>query len=204
MLRSTVFRCALLLAMAGAVSCATTDHPGSAASPQPAEEVLRAEYEAKLQKIARRYVESGHRNQERDRGSIAKRKPYYMKRYSVYDEIPEVLDLEVREKDSRTRPYSGELRIAKQRFYTKMHRRRKEAREDEHFYRDTGEEVVSFEMRNGRWRCVGSLFVAQTSEENVNGEWLPREVEVRGTYAGEPSNHWVKRVFRKVFRRNKD
>jgi len=199
---SIVFRCALLFAVICMVSCATTKTPDAAADSQTTQDDLRAEYEAKLQKIARRYVESQHRNRERDGANVEKRKPYYLKRYSVYDDIPEMLNLELEEQDSRTRPYGGELRIARQRFYTKMHRRRKDAREDDYFYRDTGEEIISFELRSGRWRRVGSLFVAEKSEENVNGEWLPREIQVRRTYTGEPPERWIVRKFRQIFRRH--
>lgn len=44
---------------------------------------------------------------------------------------------------------------------------------------------MSYEYRNGRWTRLGSLFVADTSEEKVGGAWVPVTEEAERTVPAE-------------------
>ena len=65
----------------------------------------------------------------------------------------------------------------------------------------TGEETLTFEYRNGRWVRIGSLFVAEKTEENVNGEWVPLQEEVERTVAAEEDAGFVTRTWRNIMDR---
>jgi len=82
-----------------------------------------------------------------------------------------------------------------------LHRKRGEAEQDANFLRDTGSETDTYELRNGKWVRVGSMFVATKSEENVNGEWLPVNETVKRTVAAEEQKArggWFKRTWASV------
>ncbi len=97
-------------------------------------------------------------------------------------------------------PYRAQVKIEKKRFATKMHRKRDEALADSNYFRDTGAETLTFELRNGRWYRAGSIFVAESTEENVNGEWVPAQEEVERTVAAEEENseNWWQRAWSSV------
>ena len=106
----------------------------------------------------------------------------------------------MQERESRSAPLIADVVLAKQRFVTRLHRDRMEAQNDTNFLRDTGTETTTYELRNGGWVRVGSLFVASKSEENVNGEWAPVKETVERTVAAEEekSQGWFGRTWSKI------
>lgn len=167
--------------------------------PEPAgeavEEVTREDYEDALRESVERYVQAAHRNRDEKKAAVRRAKPYYFKEYSVYPENAENLDIEYKETESRTRPVIAEVTLDRVRYSTRLHRKREDARQDDNFFRDTGAETLTYELRNGRWRRVGSLFVANKTEEYVNGEWVPRREEVERVLEAEERKGWFGRVW---------
>lgn len=150
--------------------------------------------ESGLREAMRRYMDSESGDEER----VLRKRPYYLKEYSEYAS-PDTMDIEIQEQDSRTAPYIADVKIHKVRYATRMHRKREEARADTNIIRDTGVESVTFELRNGRWTRLGSLFDAEESEENVNGEWVPLRRDVAPVVAEEEPAGWFGRTWSRVF-----
>jgi len=143
-----------------------------------------------------------HLRAEASRGAsgspdLVRRRPYYFREYVAYPDGAESMEIVLRDNDSRIRPLSGEVRVAKVRHSTRMHRSRGEAEEDANFFRDTGTEILNYELRNGRWRRVGSLFVADKTEEFLNGEWVARREEEKRV-APEAQPVWFSRTLSKI------
>lgn len=99
-------------------------------------------------------------------------KQSYFKEYYSYPDADEFVVVQVQPRDSRTIPYHGTIKIAKIRYATKIHAQRDTARRDETYQKDSGFETISFEWRNGAWYRRGGLFVAVTSEKEVDGAWV--------------------------------
>ena len=161
-----------------------------------------ASREAALRKLVKRHVEQAARTTSEDRHELERSKPYYYKEYSVYPEGTERMTIEIREQDSRSRPYVADITLPKIQYSTRLHRKRQEAVEDDNFLRGTGTETLTYELRNGRWRPVGSLFVAEKTEENINGEWVPLEEEIVRTIEAEERKGWFARQWSKIMGRD--
>ncbi len=127
-------------------------------------------YEAKLKKLAKQDFESVQRSQKEHRSKIVHRKPYYFKEYADYPAGADSFSLTFHEKESRMVPYAAELTIAKVRYSTKFHKKRRDAEADMQFSRDVGTETVGYQLRAGKWRRVGSVFVSSAREEPVSDE----------------------------------
>lgn len=128
---------------------------------------------------------------------ITYRKPYFYKEYAVYPESGEDASVVVQETQKRSAPYVADVTLAKQRFATRLHRKRMDAEADANFLRDTGTETLTFELRNGQWARTGSLFVATVSEERVNGEWTPvQETAIRTAAPEEERQSFVGRAWK--------
>ena len=163
--------------------------PPSAAASVPSAEVVpgpmtKEQVASELRTLVTKEIAAASRD---DRNTVERRRPYYFKQYAEYPASDEVA-IDFQERDSRTTPYSAEVNLPKVRYATRLHRVREEAATDQNFLRDTGNETISFEFRNGRWVRLGSLFHAEKVEENVNGEWLPVREEVKRTVAAEEQN----------------
>lgn len=189
------------LILTTAVSCARFEKNKNESASSDSEKLVsqavsKDDLEAKLRDLVTDYVNAQGRQEGEARSQVIKRKPYYYKEYSVYPDGAESMKVDIQEKDSRTSPYSAEVTLSKQRFATRMHRKRDEAQADSNFLRDTGTETLTFELRGDRWWRVGSLFVADRTEENVNGEWVPAQEEVERTVAAEEKEgNWFNRAW---------
>lgn len=126
-----------------------------------------------VRKLARRAIETDLRTRNEDRERVRFERPYYFKEYADYPNGSDNLEITLQETDSRTAPVQAKVQYEKVRYVTKLHTRRTAAEADRNFYRDTGEEVMTFELRNNRWVQLGTTFVAERSEEQVAGEWRP-------------------------------
>lgn len=130
---------------------------------------------------------------EQDR--VIRKRPYFYKEYSEYAGAANDAEVTMTETESRTSPFIADVKLERTRYATRFHRSRDEARIDDTFLRDTGTETLTYELRNGRWVRVGSFFLSEGTEEQVNGSWAPvqREVE-RTVQAEEPRQGWFGRT----------
>ena len=155
--------------------------------------------EAKLRKLVKAHIERETRAADVQRDTVVRRKPYFSKEYCVYPDGPEGFRLLIQGQEGRSVPSIADVTMAKVRFATRYHRKRVAAEGDTNFLRDTGTKTITYKLRNGRWTRVGSLFVAEKTEENVNGEWVPVEETVKRTVAAEePQPGWLSRTWSKV------
>lgn len=155
--------------------------------------------EATLRKLVKAHIERESRASDAQRDTVVRRKPYFSKEYCVYPDGPDGFRLLIQEQEGRSVPCIADVTMAKLRFVTRYHRTRVEAEGDTSFLRDTGAETITYKLRNGRWTRVGSLFVAEKTEENVNGEWVPVEETVKRTVAAEePQPGWLSRTWSQI------
>lgn len=154
------------------------------------------EYEAQLAESISRDLGAAGGRPERSSSKVIFKKPYYYKEYFVYPKGEDDFVVDYTERESRTVPLSAEVSIEKFRFATRTHRKREDARLDENFLRDTGSETVSYELRNGKWYRLGSLYVADKTEESVGGEWQSiRERAERPVLEAEEPKGGLRRLF---------
>lgn len=154
-----------------------------------------AQREAELSGVAENYLEDLANSSSAGRSRVVSRKPYFYKTYAEYPEGTGQISTTVTERDSRTSPFLGEVRLAKVRYVTHLHRNRDVARDDTDYVRDTGVETLSFEYRNEEWHRIGSLFIAQRTEEFRGGVWVPMvEVSSRSTSVEQPRKSFWKRM----------
>lgn len=185
---------ALIVGLSG---CAfTRDLFGRDAKPDRAEVVAAGsgpstgDHEARLRSAVESMIASTNTTPQ-----FIRNKPYFYKEYEVYPAESSNYTVDLTEKDSRTVPYIADVRLPKVRYATKMHRNRGEARDDTNFFRETGTEVRTYELRYGDWFFVGSMFQVDTKEEQINGEWVPAQEEVVKAVADEPSQGWLGRTW---------
>jgi hypothetical protein len=181
------------LIISGGFSCTTVrgwmpGDRGADSAPAPTADAAPAvegeDQETAFRKTVQRYIESAQRERLAEEKKIIRRRPYFLKEYSEYPQGSEVFEYEITETESRTAPFVAEADIPKVQYATRLHRERRDAEEDDNFLRHTGTETASFEFRNGRWVRLGSLFVADTSEEKIAGAWTPVTEETAA--AAEP------------------
>jgi hypothetical protein len=155
--------------------------------------------EAALIQMVTNSVDRANAAHNASRSELVRRNPYFFKQYEYYPDGTTLMEVEIRETESRTAPKIGEVQLRKQRFVTQLHRKKDEARSDDDFLRDTGDEILTYELRNGRWKRVSSLFVAESVERNVDGVWMP-VVEVEGADdSGEEEDlGWFGRIWANV------
>lgn len=137
-------------------------------------------------------MEAAGRNEE-DR--VIRKRPYFYKEYSDYSTGANDAIVTMTETESRTSPFVADVQLERTRYATKLHRGRDEARIDDAYLRDTGTETLTYELRNGRWVRVGSFFLSESTEEQVNGAWVPVQQSVERTVqAEEPKQGWFGRT----------
>ena len=159
----------------------------------------RSELESELLRIVQVHVADVEANSSNNQSRIIKQRPYYFKEYSNYTNRASESDIVMTELESRTSPYVADVKMNKVRHATRLHRSRDEARLDDSFLRDTGVETLSYELRNGRWTRVGSFFLAEKTEEQVNGDWVTvRRMLQRTVVAEEPEKGWFGKTWSRV------
>jgi hypothetical protein len=100
-------------------------------------------------------------------------RPYWYKEYVVYPGGPSDYRTQVSERESRIVPAEARVEIEKIRYATKLWRDRADAVNDNDYFRGRGREVIIYQLRNGRWQEVSSMFVAERVEQKIAGEWQP-------------------------------
>lgn len=182
----------------GAAGCASNG--GGYTQPEVSERVAssdRTESENQLRALVqRRRVTEAH-SREENQQEVKRKAPYFFKEYATYPEgEPE---FEFQETESRSAPLLASVTVPKIRYATKMHRERDDALRDDSFIRDTGYERQEYALRNGRWVSLGDTFVAERSELQVNGQWLPvKEEEEKMTAPEEDSGGWFSRTWKNI------
>jgi hypothetical protein len=149
-------------------------------------------HEQEVLELAQRYIGGATGEQ----GKLIRRNPYFLKEYAEYTSEPGLADVRLQERQSRTVPLAADVRVQKIRFATDVHRNRDQARDDNNYFRSTGTETISFELRSGRWKRVGTLFVADETQELVDGVWTDRrEPVVIEEYEPEDERGWFRRFW---------
>lgn len=162
-----------------------------------------AESKSALENVVDDYIAQAQADERNNQDRILRKRPYYFKEYSTYSGSASGADIDMTATDSRTSPYVADVRIDRVRFATRYHRTRDEARRDDNFLRDTGTETLTYELRNGRWTRVGSFFLADATEEQVNGQWVPvQRVLQREVQTEEPEQGWFGRTWTRITGKN--
>lgn len=133
--------------------------------------------EERLHEIVRDHIQEYGVEADLGDAQVIRKRPYYFREYRAYPEGLEEFDVTLRERDSRTVPLEAEVTLYRERYATQLHKKRKVARQDNEFFRTTGEETIHYELKNGRWQRVGSLFVAGPEHVLRDGEWVEMEKE---------------------------
>jgi hypothetical protein len=156
-----------------------------------------AEQIGRLQDLVAQTIREAEAQAATRRTSVIYRRPYYFKEFDEYTDSAASAEIEMRETESRTAPVVADVTLDKVRYATRMHRRKDAADVDANFLRDTGTETITYQYRNGRWMRVGSLFVAEKTEEQINGEWVPVQESVERTIAAEEqaADSWWRRAW---------
>ncbi len=155
--------------------------------------------ESALREMVTNSVNRANAGHDASRSVLVRRNPYFYKQYVYYPDGISLMDVSTRETESRTAPKVADVRLRKQRYVTQLHRKKDEARADEDFLRDTGDEIITYELRNGKWRRVSSLFVAESVEHMVDGVWMPvEEVDRIDDADAEEDLGWFGRIWNSV------
>lgn len=152
------------------------------------------ELESALLERVRAHIEAAHETQDETRGEVRYERPFYFREYAEYPEGVDAVTTEIEPTDSRITPYTATVEIPRTRFSTRMHRSAEAARQDSNFFRSIGTERLSYELRNNRWVKTGSLFVAERTEEYVDGEWRPVQEVAARSPEPEPAG-WFRRAW---------
>ncbi|MCH7959588.1 MAG: hypothetical protein IID08_05635 [Candidatus Hydrogenedentes bacterium] len=118
--------------------------------------------------MARSDFQEAERSQDDDSRKLIFRKPYHYKERVEYPKGPDSFRFVIHDKESRTVPYSAEVTIRKIRYSTVRQKKKVAAEMDMNFQRDTGLETVSYEYRAGKWKRIGSMFVAESRENDAD------------------------------------
>jgi hypothetical protein len=190
------------LAAASLCSCSIFRHgkaDGPAVAPiaptTEAAAVSDSDREAALLKTVQQAIDAANRQGTDQRAAVIQRKPYFFKAYDVYSGTAQDAKVVIQEKDSRSLPFVADVTLDKQRFATRLQRKRMDAERDSAFLRETGTETVTYEFRNGKWKRAGSLFVAEKKEEQVNGEWAAVKEETKPAISTEKTRGWFGRTW---------
>ncbi len=154
------------------------------------------EAKQRLNTVVREYIQA--ESNESGKVDVKKRRPYYFKEYAIFPDGNDAFSVEFREADSRVRPMIAEVKINKIRYSTRMHRKYDRAREDNILLRDTGVETLVYELRSGRWVRTGAIFDAEKTEEQINGEWMPRSEETQRIIPAEERPGFFKRLWMRI------
>lgn len=158
-----------------------------------------SELESELLQLVKRHVNDVEADSASNQSRIIRKRPYYFKEYGNYVGPASADRVVLTETESRTAPYIADVTLDKVRYATRLHRSREEARLDTSFLRDTGVETLSYELRSGRWIRIGSFFLAEKTEEEVNGEWVAVQRTLQRTVtAEEPEKGWFAQTWSRV------
>lgn len=153
------------------ISCVVLRGTGSSTEVSASEQTARSlsQTEKRLRRIVRSDFQEAERSQDDSSRKLIFRKPFYYKERVEYPLGPGSFRIAIHENESRTAPYSAEVTIRKVRYTTIRHKKKADAQEDTDFRRDTGMETVSYQYRAGKWKRIGSMFVAENEDGGTDG-----------------------------------
>lgn len=203
----------VILGMLMLSSCATIRgwrgaNEGDSGAVAPADTALdvsatEAESRERLLERVDAYIERAEADSRSNQQRVIRKRPYYFKEYNQYPGSARDAEIDLTATDSRTAPYVADVVLERVRYATRYHRSRDAARLDDNFFRDTGKETLTYELRNGRWTRVGSFFLAEATEEQVDGEWEPVQRVLQRTISTEdPERGWFGRFWSRIVGRN--
>ena len=140
---------------------------GGAGELPPSVEALGPDHEEKLRALVDDSLAKQNRFNTADKARESFRKPYHFKEFVEYPDGIDSYTIEFRSSESLITPYSAQVRLAKNRYVTEFQRKQNVARRDTVFYESTGHETLSYELRSGRWRETGKLFVAEETDQRL-------------------------------------
>jgi len=160
--------------------------------PQSPEDTLRA--------TVSRHVKTANARAQQDEKPLTRRPPYFYKQFDVYPEGAAILEMVIQETESQTAPAIADVQLPRIRYVTQFHRKREAALEDDRFIRDTGTETLTYELRKNEWHKIGSLFVAEKTEKQVDGQWVAVEAEIQRTAQSEEpeEGNWFARAWKAI------
>lgn len=141
-----------------------------------------AERTAQLRLVVDRVLKSDSQARSEETAELIFRRPYYYREYVNYPDGISDYDMSIVASDSRTTPYTANIKLNKERYTTRFENKKDTARSASNFYASRGYETRSYELRHGRWREVGTLFVAEETDDTLK-RLSPRfnEVKLLGT-----------------------
>ena len=163
--------CLLLTAFSvSSISCALLRRGGPSDDVLPGQNAARdrSHAEVQLRRMARSDFQEAEHSQDDSSRKLIFRKPYHYKERVEYPQGPDSFRVVIHDKESRTVPYSAEVTIRKIRYSTVRQKKKVDAETDVNFQRDTGLETVSYEYRAGKWKRIGSMFVAESREDDAD------------------------------------
>ncbi|MBI1318191.1 MAG: hypothetical protein GC168_04460 [Candidatus Hydrogenedens sp.] len=192
----------LVLASLGGLATGCARNRGPFVPPavsEPAATNDRDAYERQLTTLVERRVADATRESAARQQEVIRKSPYYYREYTSYPQGATPVEIEFTETESRSKPLTASVKLEMIRYSTKLQRDQNTAARDTNFYRDTGIETQEYILRNNRWVSVGDTFVAETSEENVGGSWVPVRVEeTEVPQIKESEGGWFKRTWRNI------
>lgn len=157
----------------------------------------KEDYIQDLQQIIKNEIKSA---MAIDKNYVYRKRPYFWKNYSTYDNTEGPFEINIQETDSKSKPYIAKIELTKTMYYTKLHKTKRDAEEDTNFIRSSGKETLTYELRNGRWTKIGSLFVPEQTEKKVGDSWVPlKEEEIQKEPTEEPKQGWFNRIRSWIF-----
>ncbi len=206
-MKKTIFTLAILISLSMCFSCSTlkgwVSHDSKKAETQ--QQIHREstyvptkeDYIQDLQQILKNEIKSAMAT---DKNYVYRKKPYFWKNYSIYNNTEGPFDINIQETDSKSKPYIAKVELSKTIYYTKLHNTKRDAEEDTNLIRSIGKETLTYEMRNGRWTKIGSIFVPEQTEKKVGDSWVVlKEEEIQKEQSEEPKQGWFDRIRSWIF-----
>jgi hypothetical protein len=137
-----------------------------------ASDVQPVDEEARLRAILADDIEKTRARESERSARLLFSKPFYYKEYWEFPAEESIFSADFTETESLSIPLTAEAEVERIRYATRATRNKSEARADENFLRSTGIQQISYELRHGQWRRVGSLFLADRTEEFRDGQWV--------------------------------
>jgi len=157
----------------------------------------KEDYIQELQQIVKNEIKS---TMSTDKNYVYRKRPYFWKNYSTYNDVGDSFEINIQETDSKSKPYIAKIVLEKTMYYTKLHKTRRDAEEDTNLIRSSGKETLTYELRNGRWTKIGSLFVPEQTEKKVGDSWVPlKEEEIQKEQTEETKQGWLNRIRSWIF-----
>lgn len=190
----------VLLSAALALSaCGTSGGKAISARNEAGAAATLDDYKAQLHEIVRAEILEARREADESSAEVRNYKPHFFKEFYDYPQGVDSFEIAFTEKESRTTPLEADVSLPKLRYSTDVQRDRAAVRADSDYQRERGTETISYELRNGRWHRMGSLFVASEISVMRNGQWVERMEEPRTRLDPfEDDDGWFRRTLNRL------